>query len=124
MANWTPEGYVGQLFKLIGSYIAPAAGLNPPSRWGTSDFIELAFKDAQHILTIKKIFNMRMHSAQHWLDLFRDYYGPVHKAFQALDDKTAVQFEKDILALVNSFNISGDDTLVLPSEYLEIVITK
>lgn len=124
MANWTPEGFIGQLFKLIGSYVAPPAGLNPPSRWGSEAFIEQAFADAKHVSTNKKVFHMRFQSAQHWLDLFRDYYGPIHKAFQALDADKAAMFEKDILALVNSLNISGDETLVLPSEYLEVVITK
>lgn len=124
MANWTPDGFIGQLFKTIGQFAAPPKGVNSPSRWGTDDFIQTHFQSAKKIETQEKHFNFRYHSAQHWLDLFRDYYGPIHKAFAAMEKTKAHEFETAILDLINSMNTSGDDTLVLPSEYLEIVITK
>ena len=124
MANWTPDGFIGQLFKTIGQFAPAPKGVSPPSNWGTDDFIKTHFQPAKKIEAQKKHFNFRYHSAQHWLDLFRDYYGPIHKAFAAMDEAKASELEVAILDLINAMNTSGDDTLVLPSEYLEIVITK
>ena len=125
IANWTPDGFVGQLFKTVGKYVPPPAGLAPPPLWGTEDYLRQLFGDsAASIRAERKTFNMRYGSTVHWLQVFRDYYGPVHKAFNALDPAGQQALEGDIVALLERFNVSGDDSLVVPAEYLEAVIFK
>ncbi|MDF2178920.1 class I SAM-dependent methyltransferase [Aliiglaciecola sp. CAU 1673] len=125
LVNWTPEGFVGQLFKLIGKYVAPPAGLKSPALWGTRPFIEEHFAGLASDITFRsREFVFRYCSAQHWIDLFRAYYGPVHKAFSVLDEKQAACLEQDIHQLIARFNRDQDNTMVVPSEYLEIVVQK
>ncbi|MFC4271958.1 methyltransferase domain-containing protein [Sneathiella chungangensis] len=125
LANWTPEGFIGALFKIIGRYVPPPAGVNSPALWGTEDRIEDFFgATAQKIDITRRHYAFRYRSAQHWLEVFRNYYGPVLKAFGALGSSQQAELSEDILYLLESFNTSGDETLVVPSEYLEIVITR
>jgi ubiquinone/menaquinone biosynthesis C-methylase UbiE len=125
LANWTPEGFIGQLFKVIGAYIPAPAGLKSPALWGTEPHIvELFGAQSADIKTVRKNFNFRYHSAAHWLQIFRDYYGPTHKAFAALDPAGQNALAQDITALLNRCNTAGPASLVVPSEYLEVVITK
>lgn len=125
LANWTPEGFIGQLFKVIGAYIPPPAGLKSPALWGTEPHIvELFGAEAADIRTSRQHFNFRYRSAAHWIQIFRDYYGPMHKAFAALDLAGQTALAKDIKALLNECNIAGPDSLVVPAEYLEVVITR
>jgi len=125
LANWTPEGFIGQLFKVIGTYIPAPVGLKSPALWGTEPHIvELFGAQATDIRTVRRNFNFRYRSAAHWIQIFRDFYGPTHKAFAALDSAGQDALEKDITALLNRCNIAGPASLVVPSEYLEVVITK
>ena len=125
LANWTPEGFIGQLFKVIGAYIPAPAGLKSPALWGTEPHIvELFGTRAADIRTARRNFNFRYRSAAHWLQIFRDYYGPTHKAFAALDPAGQNALEQDVLALLDRCNTAGPDSLVVPAEYLEVVITK
>jgi SAM-dependent methyltransferase len=125
LANWTPEGFIGQLFKVIGSYIAPPAGLKSPALWGTEPHIvELFGPQAADIRCVRKIFNFRYASSAHWVQVFRDYYGPTHKAFAALDAAKQAALERDIVALLERFNVAGKSSLVVPGEYLEVVVVK
>ena len=125
LANWTPEGFIGQLFRIVGTYLPPPAGLKPPALWGTEPHIVALFgAQAVDIKAVRKIFNFRYRSSAHWLQLFRDYYGPTHKAFAALDAAQQKSFEVDIVALLDRLNVGGRHSLVVPSEYLEVVITK
>lgn len=125
LANWTPEGFVGQLFKLVGTYVPPAPGLKSPALWGTEPHIVSLFgAGAADIRTARRIFNFRYRSPEHWLEIFRNYYGPVHKAFQALDQAKQIGLEGDIVALLERLNVSDRRSLVVPSEYLEVIITK
>ena len=125
LANWTPEGFIGQLFKVIGAYIPAPAGLKSPALWGTEPHIvELFGTRAADIRTARRHFNFRYRSAAHWLQIFRDYYGPTHKAFAALDPAGQNALEQDILALLGRCNTAGPGSLVVPAEYLEVVITK
>jgi ubiquinone/menaquinone biosynthesis C-methylase UbiE len=124
MANWTPEGFIGQLFKIIGGYVAPPAGISSPSTWGTTAFLNQNFAPScAKIHSTKEHFVFRYRSPQHWLDLFRTYYGPLLKAFDALDKEKGAGLEGDILGLIDRLNVAKDGTMVVPSEYLEIVIT-
>ncbi|NNG24727.1 class I SAM-dependent methyltransferase [Telluria aromaticivorans] len=125
IANWTPDGFIGTLFKTVGKYVPPPAGLTPPPRWGTEDYLRQLFgSSAASIRAERKMFNMRYGSTAHWLQVFRDYYGPVHKAFNALDPAGQQALQGEIVALLERFNVSGDDSLVVPCEYLEAVIIK
>jgi len=125
LANWTPESFIGQVFKTIGKYIAPAAGVKSPALWGTKSRIQELFVDkAREIRTVNRQFTFRYRSAMHWIEVFRTYYGPMNKAFGALDSEKQAAFTDDLLGLMDSRNRSGDRTLVLPSEYLEVVIER
>jgi len=125
LTNWTPDGFIGQLFKIVGAYVPPPAGLKSPALWGTEPHIVALFgAQAADIKAVRKIFNFRYRSSAHWLEVFRDYYGPTHKAFAALDPAQQESFEADIVALLNRLNVGGRHSLVVPSEYLEVVITK
>ena len=125
LANWTPEGFIGQLFKVIGRYLPPAAGLQSPALWGTeSHIVELFGSQAADIRCERRMFNFRYRSAAHWVQVFRDFYGPTHKAFAALDAAGQQALERDITALLQTMNTAGPASLVVPAEYLEIVVTK
>jgi ubiquinone/menaquinone biosynthesis C-methylase UbiE len=125
MANWTPDGFVGQLFKIIGRHLPPPAGLKPPALWGTEDYIRQLFgNEASAIHAERKLFNFRYASAAHMLQIFRDYYGPVHKAFAALSPDAARTLEQEMLQTLERLNTAGPDSLVVPGEYLEVIVTR
>ena len=125
LASWTPASVIGQLFKLIGSYLPPPAGVKSPALWGTESFIDELFgSEAADIRCARKQFNFRYHSPAHFLQVFREYYGPTHKAFGALDTAKQVALAAEITALLERHNVGGARALVVPSEYLEVVITR
>jgi SAM-dependent methyltransferase len=124
LANWTPEGYIGQVFKVIGRYIPPPSGLQSPALWGTEEGLRKFFgNQINGIKVVRKHFIFRYRSAQHWLDTFRNYYGPVLKAFAALPADQQDALAADLVALAQSFN-TRSDTLAVPGEYLEVVLTR
>jgi len=125
MANWTAEGFIGQLFKAAGKYIAPPAGLASPLLWGNEDHVRQLFgADALQARITRRMFNFRYASPTHWVHVFRDYYGPLNRAFAALAPSAADALEQDLLALIDRFNTAGPDSMVAPAEYLEIVLTR
>ncbi len=125
LANWTPESFIGQLFKTIGKYVPPAPGVKSPALWGTKAGLDELFGGtARAIRTASREFTFRYRSPTHWLEVFRTYYGPMTKTFGALDAERQAAFTLELLALMESHNRSGDRTLVLPSEYLEVVIER
>lgn len=125
LANWTPESFIGQLFRTIGRYVPPAAGLKSPALWGTEvRLAELFGPGATAIEARPRYFVFRYRSPQHWLEVFRTYYGPLNKTFGALDAGKQAALAGELIALMQRSNRSGDATLVLPSEYAEVVITK
>jgi ubiquinone/menaquinone biosynthesis C-methylase UbiE len=124
LANWTPEGFIGQLFKTIGKHMPPPAGVKSPALWGTRARItELFGTQASSIRIESRNFNFRYRSPQHWLDVFKTYYGPVLKTFAALPEQAQSSLTADLLVLAEQFNRSTD-TMVAPSEYLEIIVTR
>jgi ubiquinone/menaquinone biosynthesis C-methylase UbiE len=123
LANWTPDGFIGQVFKTLGKYLPPAAGVKSPALWGTRGRLVEMFGSAA-IKTEPRIFNFRYRSAEHFLDIFRTYYGPMLKAFAALDEAKQSGLKEDLYALIARMNNADDGTMVVPSEYLEVVITK
>jgi SAM-dependent methyltransferase len=125
LANWTPEGFIGRLFKVIGAHVPPPAGLKSPALWGTeSHIVELFGARAANVRCQRRLFNFRYRSAAHWLQVFRDFYGPTLKAFAALDAAGQQALARDITALLEQMNTAGKSSLVVPAEYLEVVITK
>jgi SAM-dependent methyltransferase len=124
LANWTPESFVGQLFKTIGKYVPPAPGVRSPALWGNKAHLEVLFGATGTVEAETKSFAFRYRSPEHWLQVFRSYYGPVHKAFAAIDPPARAALEADLYALIDRFNVAFDGTLVVPSEYLEVVVTR
>jgi SAM-dependent methyltransferase len=125
LANWTPEGFIGQLFKTVGRHIAPLAGVESPTLWGTRGRItELFGTQAASISVEPRDFVFRYRSPDHWLEVFKAYYGPLLKAFAALDPVAQSALATDLLALIGRFNRSDDRSMVVPSEYLEVVISR
>ncbi len=125
LANWTPDGFIGQMFKTIGKYLPPPAGLKSPALWGTREWMEKAFRAAAaSLLAEPRHFVFRYRSAQHFVDVFREYYGPMLKAFEALNAADRKALSQDIVELIGRFNKSGDGSMVVPGEYLEVIVTK
>ena len=125
LANWTPEGFIGQMFKTIGKYLPPPTGVKSPAIWGTRSWVETTFRAAASTIAAEpRLFVFRYRSAQHFLEIFRTYYGPMLKAFEAIEGVSRKALARDIIDLIGRFNTSGDQTMVVPSEYLEVVITK
>jgi len=125
LANWTPAGFIGQLFKVLGAHLPPPAGAKPPSLWGTESHLREIFGPrAKSIECRPRTFNFRYRSPAHFVDVFRTWYGPTHKAFAALPAEGAAALERDIVKLLEKLNVAGPDSLVVPSEYLEVVIER
>lgn len=124
LANWTPERFIGKLFQTTGKYVPPAPGMKSPALWGSKAHLDTLFGSNATVTAQCKNFVFRYRSPKHWVEIFRGYYGPVVKAFAAIDPKAREALEAEFYALLDEFNVAEDGTLVLPSEYLEVVITK
>ncbi|MGJ7546885.1 class I SAM-dependent methyltransferase [Pseudomonas alloputida] len=125
LANWTPQGFVGQMFKTLGRHVPPPPGALPPSRWGDEAQLREMFAGKIGAMDVsRQQFNFRYRSAAHFIDVFRTWYGPVHKAFATLPADAAAALESDLTALLNEHNQGGASSLVVPSEYLEVVIIR
>jgi ubiquinone/menaquinone biosynthesis C-methylase UbiE len=125
MTNWTPESFIGQLFKMIGRHVPPPAGLQSPAAWGTEAHCAALFGTrAGAMRGERRQFNFRYRSAAHFVQVFRDYYGPTQKAFAALAPAGQKALEAELLALLAKLDTSGGSSLVIPSEYLEVIVTK
>lgn len=123
LANWTPDSLVGKMFKVLGKQLPPPAGAQAPSLWGTEPHLRSLFAErAKSIETTQRIFNFRYRSAAHFIDVFRTWYGPTHKAFGALPTEKAAELEHDLTALLEELNVGGKSSLVVPSEYLEVIV--
>jgi ubiquinone/menaquinone biosynthesis C-methylase UbiE len=125
LANWTPDGFIGQVFKTLGRHLPPPPGVQPPSLWGVESHLRELFDDsAREISVARRLFNFRYQSAAHFIEVFRTWYGPVHKAFAALPPDGAQALERDLTELLERYNRAGPESLIVPSEYLEVVITR
>ena len=125
LANWTPEGFIGQVFKTLGKHLPPPAGAKSPALWGTrARLTEMFDAGAASIKAESRLFNFRYRSPEHFLDVFKTFYGPVLKAFAALDQAKQVELYNDLHALIVRMNRATDGSMIVPSEYLEVVITK
>jgi ubiquinone/menaquinone biosynthesis C-methylase UbiE len=125
LANWTPEGFIGQLFRIIGKYAPPPAGVRSPTLWGTHERLTALFGGAvSSVRAEPKQFAFRYRSAEHFLEVFREYYGPTLRLFDALDEAGRRTLSAEVLDLVRRLNRATDGTMVVESEYLEVVLTK
>jgi ubiquinone/menaquinone biosynthesis C-methylase UbiE len=124
LACWTPAGFLGDVFRVVASHVPPIPGVQSPLLWGTEAHVGTLFESANAIARTARSYAFRYRSPEHWLEVFRTYYGPVHKAFAALDAGGQSALEADMLALMRRANRAGGAGLVIPAEYLETVITK
>ena len=124
LASWTPSGFLGQLFRVVAAYVPPMPGVRSPLLWGTEGHIQHLFQGAARIVQTSRHFAFRYRSPEHWVEVFRTYYGPVHKAFAALDAEKRAALEADLIALLRQSDRGGSSGLVVPGEYLETVITR
>jgi SAM-dependent methyltransferase len=122
LANWTPEGFIGQMFRTLARHVPPPPDVQPPALWGTEAHLQALFGDtAESIAVTRRLFNFRYRSPAHFIEVFRTWYGPVHKAFAALGAQ-GDGLERDLVALLDTLNVGGERSLVVPGEYLEIVV--
>jgi SAM-dependent methyltransferase len=124
LASWTPGGFLGQLLRLIAEYVPPTPGVQSPLLWGDADHVRELFPGAEAIEHTTRMFAFRYRSPEHWVEVFRNFYGPTHTAFLALDADDQAALEADLVALLRSRDLGGGDGLLVPGEYLETVITK
>ncbi len=125
LANWTPASFIGQLFKQMGQYLPPPAGVKSPALWGTEERLRELFGNRLDSIAIeRKNFVFRYRSPAHWLEVFRTFYGPMQKAFGALDSTKQEALAADLIALAERFNRATDGSLAAPGEYLEVVVKR
>jgi ubiquinone/menaquinone biosynthesis C-methylase UbiE len=123
LANWTPDGFVGQLLKTVGRHVPPPAGVASPALWGTEAHLGRLFPRVGAVRATRRDFVFRYQSAAHFIDVFRRFYGPTFKAFGALDPDGQARLAADISELSARFNRSAR-AFVVPAEYLEVVIER
>jgi len=124
LASWTPEGFLGDLFRTVARHVSPVPGVRSPLLWGTPEHLRTLFAGATFIEHTTRTFAFRFRSAEHFVDVFRTFYGPVLKAFAALDAGGQAALEADLLALLRRADRGGATGLVVPAEYLETIITR
>ncbi len=122
LASWRPDGFVGELFKVVGHFVPPPAGLQSPSQWGRSTRLAELFGSARAMAHQSRTFYFRYESARHWIDVFRAFYGPVHMAFAALDLPQQHKLDDELIALLMRHDVGRGRGLVVPATYLETVI--
>jgi ubiquinone/menaquinone biosynthesis C-methylase UbiE len=124
LASWTPQGFLGDLFRTIGKHVPPIPGVRSPLLWGTADHLGSLFATSTTIAHSTRMFAFRYRSAEHFVDIFRTFYGPTYKAFAALDANGQAALEADMIALLRSHDRGGASGLVVPAEYLETVVQR
>lgn len=125
MANWTPDGFIGQLFKTLGRHVPPPPGVMSPALWGSRPWLEDSFRaSAKSIDVNERAFTFRYASPDQFIDVFRTYYGPVHKAFLSLDPAGQLALERDLRDLITRFDRGADGTMRVPSVYAEVIVTR
>jgi SAM-dependent methyltransferase len=123
LANWTPEGFVGHMFKIVGQHVPPPAGVPSPLAWGTEDRLHELFGAEATVAIERRHFTFRFRSADDYFDTFRAYYGPLVRAWDALDADGRASLREQLVGLADDAN-RGTGALSVPSEYLEVVVTK
>jgi ubiquinone/menaquinone biosynthesis C-methylase UbiE len=125
LANWTPEGWIGEMLRTVGRHVPPPAGLRPATRWGSEEGLrELLAGGVASLQATRQTIVMRFASPEQYLDLFRSYYGPVVKAFEALDESGHQALANDLHQTLLRYARPVDGTLQVPAEYLEVVAVR
>lgn len=125
LANWVPDGFIGELFRIVGTYAPPPSGVRPATLWGTEERLRELFGDGVAALVAsRRTFVFRARLAEHWIGLFREYYGPVNKAFAAQDAAGQAALTADLDALLCRHNRATDGTIAAPATYLEVIATR
>jgi SAM-dependent methyltransferase len=125
LVNWTPAGFIGQLLRTVGKHVPPPAGVRPPPQWGTEERLRELLGDAVSRLDIqRRTFVFRFRSPDAFATFFRDNYGPVHKAFGALNEAGRERFYDDLTALAREHDREAGPSVAMPAEYLEVVATR
>jgi SAM-dependent methyltransferase len=125
LANWTPDSFVGQMFKVIGRHVPPPPGVRSPALWGTKERLgELLGEGVSSVQVTRRQFVFRYTSPQQWVEAFRTYYGPMVRAFAALDSDRQKQLTEDLLDLAGSMNRAAGPVMAVPSDYLEVVAVR
>lgn len=125
LVNWTPAGFIGQLLRTVGKHVPPPAGVRPPPQWGTEERLRELLGDAVSRLDIqRRTFAFRFRSPDAFATFFRDNYGPVHKAFGALDEPGRERLYDDLTALAREHDREEGPSVAMPAEYLEVVATR
>jgi SAM-dependent methyltransferase len=124
LANWTPEGFVGQMFKIVGRHVPPPEGVPSPLAWGTDARIETLLGAECNIEITRRTFAFRFRSAEDYFETFKQFYGPLVKAWAALDDFGRAALHNELVALANEHNRNDAGALTVDAEYLEVVATR
>jgi len=125
MTNWTPEGFLGDFFRTMGKHVPPPAGVQSPMLWGSEAHLQRLFgEDVSELGLTRRMYAFRQRSPRAWIDYFRTYYGPTLKAFQSLEGAAQDLLVADLEALIARHNVSGDETMVVHAEYLEVVAVR
>jgi ubiquinone/menaquinone biosynthesis C-methylase UbiE len=125
LANWTPDGFIGNMFRTLGKHVPPPPGIKPPPLWGTEERLrELLGEDIASLEVTRRSYMFRYPSAGHFVEYFRSYYGPTLKAFESLETEGQRSLAEDLEELLTQWNTSGDATVVVPSDYLEVVAVR
>jgi SAM-dependent methyltransferase len=125
LANWTPDSFIGALFKTLGRYVSPPPGVQSPALWGTREWLEARFAGTAAALdVVPREFVFRFESPAHFVEFFRTWYGPVHKAFLALDEAGQQALAADLHTLIGRFNTATGGSMRVPGAYAEVVITR
>lgn len=124
MANWTPESFIGRLFRVLGAHVSPPKGVQSPALWGDDEWLSSTFDGCRSVNVSMRSFTFRYKSADHFIEVFRTLYGPVHKAFLALSEDEQRDLQIDIQALIDEMNTESDGSVLIPAEYAEVEIVK
>ncbi|MGB3327694.1 MAG: hypothetical protein WBA46_02005, partial [Thermomicrobiales bacterium] len=119
VASWTPGGFIGELLRLVGSFVAPPAGLSSPTRWGTREGMADLLGPDHGLTFIDRVHAFRFQSGAEFADFFIANYGPTERAHASLDREGRAAFRQAVAALADARNIATDGTLVVPGAYLE-----
>jgi SAM-dependent methyltransferase len=124
LASWTPEGFIGQLFKVVGAHVPPPDGVPSPLQWGTEARVEELLGADAKVGSERRHFTFRYRSAEDFFETFTAFYGPTLKAWGALDEAGKRSFHDQLVALCESANRNTSGALTIDSEYLEVVATR
>ena len=123
LASWTPDGFIGQLFRTVAAHVPPPAGVQSPLLWGTEAHLRELFGDAICSLELEeRTFTFRFTSAEEFVDFFRTWYGPTVNAFAALEGEARDALEQDLVALAKGADrLGGAGAIAIPATYVEAV---